>query len=154
MFEIPVDAFYVWLGIATVGVVTLGVVTALPTTAPPDATAVADSIDRVAVEPPGAHATAQVDASQFRIGPHRLWLRNDGGSASASFAYGPVTPVHTDDRLELLLYGHEPAAVFETPEAFSRVVEAAQTRSEWRPAPEVIEVRRVEWGETDVTLVG
>lgn len=154
MFEVPVDALYAWLGVATVSIAVLGVVVALPTTAPPDATAAADAIDRVAVGPPSAHDTVGIDAKEFRLGPHQLSLRNDGGTASVAFAYGPVTPVLDDDRLELLLYGHAPATVFETRAAFGRAVEAAQSRSEWRAAPNEIEIRRVQWGETSVTLVG
>lgn len=154
MFEVPVDTLYVWLGLAAVGVAMLGVVTALPTTAPPDSTAVADETDRVAVGPPGASATVEIEASEIRYGPHRLSMRNEGGSSSASFTYGPVTPVIADDRLELLLYGHEPADVFETRAAFQSAVDSAQSRGEWRPAPEAIEVRHVVWGEVDVTLVG
>jgi len=154
MFEVPVDAMYVWLGVAAVSVATFGVVAAVPTTAPPDATVVADAVDRIAVGPPDAHASRAIDADEIRLGPHRLSLRNDGGSASASFAYGPVTPALLDDRLELLLYGHPPAEVFETKTAFRTAVERAQERGKWRPAPATIEVRRVVWGETDVTLVG
>jgi hypothetical protein len=154
MFEVPVDALYACLGVATVSIAVFGVVVALPTAPPPDATAAADAVDRVAVGPPDAHATAPVDAQQYRLGPHQLSLRNAGGTASATLAYGPVTPVLEDDRLELLLYGHGPATVFESPSAFQRAVEAAQSRSEWRTAPERIEARRVQWGETSVTLVG
>ena len=154
MFEVPVDALYAWLGVATVGIAVLGVVVALPTTAPPDATAAADAVDRVAVGPPDAHGTAPIDAERYRLGPHQLSLRNTGGTASATFAYGPVTPVLADDRLELVLYGQDPATVFETRAAFQQAVEAAQARSEWRQAPERIEIRRVQWGETSVTLVG
>jgi hypothetical protein len=154
MFVVPVDALYAWLGVATVSIAVLGVVVALPTTAPPDPTTAADAVDRVTVGPPDAHDTARIDAAEYRLGPHQLSLRNDGGAASATFAYGPVTPVLDDDRLELLLYGHAPATVFETRAAFRRAIDAAQSRSEWRTAPKEIEIRRVQWGETSVTLVG
>lgn len=154
MFEVPVDALYVWLGVAVVGAVALGVVAALPTTTAPDAAAVADTVDRTAVGPPGAHATRSVDATEIRLGPHQVSLRNDGGTATAAFAYGPVTPAAGDDRLELVLYGHSPESAFASAAAFAEAVDDAQHRGEWRPAPETIEVRRVQWGEVDVTLVG
>jgi len=154
MFEVPVDALYAWLGVATVSIAVLGVVVALPAAAPPDATAAADAIDRVAVGPPDAHDTARIDGGEYRLGPHQLSVRNDAGTASATFAYGPVTPAIEDDRLELLLYGHAPATVFETRGAFERAIDAARSRSEWRSAPDKIEIRRVQWGETSVTLVG
>jgi len=154
MFDVPVDAIYVWLGVAAVSVVTLGVVVAFPTTAPPQPTTVADAVDRIAVEPAGAHTTVRIEATEMRLGSQRIALRNDGGSASAAFAYGPVTPAVDDDRLELLLYGHPPAGAFESVAAFRDAVEDARTTSEWRPAPETIEVRRIHWEGTDVTLVG
>lgn len=154
MFDVPVDATYVWLGVAAVSVVTLGVVVALPTSAPPETTAAADAIDRIAVEPAGAHTTVQIEATEMRLGTHRIALRNDAGSASAAFTYGPVTPAVSDDQLELLLYGHPPSEVFESRAAFSDAVEDAQTTGTWRPAPDAIEIRRLQWEETDVTLVG
>ena len=154
MFEVPVDALYAWLGVAAVSVAVLGVVVALPTTAPPDATTAADAVDRVAVGPPDGRATVQIDATAIRLGPRQLSLRNDGGTASATFAYGPVTPTLTDDRLALVLYGQPPASVFETSAAFEQAVADAQSRGEWRQAPTEIDVRRVQWGETSVTLVG
>jgi len=154
MFDVPVDATYVWLGVAAVGVVTVGVVVAFPTSVPPDTTAVADAVDRIAVEPPGARTTVRIEAAEMRLGAHRIALRNDAGSASAAFAYGPVTPAVADDRLELLLYGHPPAQVFESEATFRDAVDEARTTGEWRPAPETIEVRRLHWRGTDVTLVG
>jgi len=154
MLDVPVDTIYVWLGVAAVSVVTLGVVVAFPTSVPPGATAVADAVDRVAVEPAGAHERVEVDAVSMRLGAHRIGLRNDGGTAHATFAYGPVTPAVADDRLELVLSGHPPDDVFETQAGFRDAVTAAQTSGEWRPAPGQIDVRRVNWGETDVTLVG
>lgn len=154
MFDVQLDAIYVWLGVATVSVAALGVVTAFPTTTPPDATAIADAIDQTAVGPPGAYAVTAIDATEIRLGPHRLSLRNSGGTANAALAYGPVTPAVANDQLELLLYGHPPEDTFESRAAFNTAVEQAQSRGEWRPAPSQIEIRRVTWGETDVTLVG
>lgn len=154
MFEVPVDAMYVWFGVATVSVAALGVVTAFPTTTPPDATAVADAVDRTAVGPTGAYSVTAIEAAEIRLGPHRLALRNEGGAESTTLAYGPVTPAVNDDRLELLLHGRPTEDVFESPEAFRTAVEAAQSRGEWRPASSQLEARRVSWGETDVTLVG
>lgn len=154
MFEVPVDAIYAWLGVAAVSVAVLGVVVALPTTVPPDATAAADAIDRVAVGPPDASETYQIEAGEFRLDSHQLSLRNEGGTASATFAYGPVTPAFEDDRLELVLLGQAPDTVFETSAAFERAASDARRSGEWRAGPATIEIRRVQWGETSVTLVG
>lgn len=154
MFDVPVDTIHVWLGVAAVSVAALGVVVALPTTVPPEATAVADAADRIAVEPPGAQTTVRIEAAEMRLGARRIALRNDGGSASAAFAYGPVTPTLDDDRLALLLSGHPPSDVFDSRTAFRDAVEDARTTGEWRPAPDAVEIRRVRWEGTDVTLVG
>jgi len=154
MFDVPVDTVYLWLGVAAFSVAVLGVILAVPTTAPPDATRVADAVDRVAVEPAGAQRTMQIDATEIRLGPRQISLRNEGGSATASVTHGPITPAVDDDQLELVLYGRPPNIVFESPAAFERAVEAAQTRTEWQPAPAQVEIRRVDWGGTDVTLVG
>lgn len=154
MFDVPVDAMYVWVGVAAVSVAALGVVTALPTTMAPDASGVADAIDRVAVAPPGAQTTQDLEATQFRLGPAQVSLRNGAGSASASVVYGPMTPTVENDLLDLILHGRHPETVFESNGAFAEAVEEAQTRTEWRSAPAQLTIRRVSWGGSDVTLVG
>nr|WP_225333604.1 hypothetical protein [Halomicrobium urmianum] len=65
MFDVPVDAWYVWLGVAAASVTALGTVAALPSGTPPDAAAAADAIDRVAAGPPGSSGVrALPDASE------------------------------------------------------------------------------------------
>lgn len=155
MFDVPVDALYVWFGVATVGVAVLGVAVALPTAAPPDATAAASAVDAVAVGPPGSRGSHDLRANRIRLGPSRIVLAGTGGRSHATFAYGPITPTSVDGRLERVLAGARPTAQFESQRGFEATVGAAR-RSEvtWRPAPDTLTVRRVSWGEVHVTLVG
>ncbi|WP_226012407.1 DUF7283 family protein [Halomicrobium salinisoli] len=155
MFDVPVDAWYVWLGVAAASLTALGTVGALPSGTPPDAAATADAIDRVAAGPPGSSGVRAVDAREWRIGPQQVQLRDDDGRAAAAFAYGPVTPVRSDDRLAAVLAGEGPAEVFESRAAFGDATRTARdAEPDWRPAPDRVSIRRVSWGETDVTLVG
>ncbi len=154
MFDTPIDAWYVWFGVGTASVAALGVVLGLPAAAPPDATGAADAVDAVASAPPGATTTHDLDATEYRIDRHRIALRTAGGTAGAAFAYGPVTPA-PDGRLARLRDGAAPSAVFDSPAALATTAGAARARNgTWRPAPDELRVRRVEWGEVDVTLVG
>ncbi len=155
MFDVPVDALYVWLGVATVGVAVLGVAMALPTAAPPDATAAASAVDAVAVGPPGSQGSHDLRADRIRLGPSRIGLAGTGGRSHATFAYGPITPASGDGRLERVLAGDRPTTQFASQRGFEAAVGAAR-RSEvaWRPAPDVLTVRRVSWGEANATLVG
>lgn len=154
MFDVPADAAYVWLGVATVGTVALAVALGLPSASPPEAGAVADAVDAVAAGPPGSRGSHGLAADRIRIGPHRLGLEGPGGRAHATFAYGPITPVG-DGPLGRVLGGHRRGEVFDSQEAFERAVRDARTENaSWRPAPDNLRIRRVRWGDVDATLVG
>lgn len=155
MFDVPVDAMYVWYGVAMVSVVALGVVLGLPDATAPDATAAVRAIDAVAVSPPGSQANFRLSAKRIRLSPHRLGLAGPGGQAHAAFAYGPVTPAFVNSRLEHVLFGGRPRTVFESPSAFARAIRNAQNvKPTWRPAPDRLHVRRVSWEDVNATLVG
>lgn len=155
MFDVPVDAQYVWLGVGLVSVVALGVVVGLPTGTAPDARALARAVDAVSGGPAGAHGAHAVEAAAIRLGPHRVGLRTPAGSAHASFAYGPIVPVNGAGPLRAVLEGRPPDAAFDRPGAFASAIDAARDRSPaWRPAPTRVEIRRVSWEGIDVTLVG
>lgn len=155
MFDAPVDAWYLWLGVAATSVVVLGVAVALPTATSPDAVAAADAVDAVAASPHEARVQRPLRADEMKLGPYRLALRGAGGTAHASFAYGPVTPVRRGTRLEAVLDGRPPERVFETPEAFRRAIVAARSRTpEWHPTGGTVTARRVSWEGVDATLVG
>ena len=155
MFDAPIEDWYVWLGVATVSVAVLGVAVGLPTAAPPEASAVADTVDRVAASPTGSMATVNVRASTVRIDRARIGLSGEGGTTHAAIAFGPMTPASTDVRLERVAAGDHPRDVFDSPSAFADAAATARNRStSWRPAPETLTVRRVSWEGVDVLLVG
>jgi hypothetical protein len=155
MFQMPVDAWYCWVGLAAVGVAVFGIAAALPTATGPDATGLADTIDAVASSEYAATSDYRIDADRIRLGPHRIALRNDAGTAHATLAFGPITPAFGSANLSAVLAGRTPGAVYESADAFGRATERARNRStRWRDAPSRVRVRRLSWGEEDVTLVG
>lgn len=155
MFDVPVDAVYVWVGVASVSVVALGVVVGLPSAAPPNATNAAQAVDAVAVGPPGSQGSHELAANRIRLGSVRIGLAGPGGKSHATFGYAPVTPVPGESRLARVLAGERPGSVFESSGRFSdAVVDQRRTDPEWRPAPDRLDVRRVSWRGVDATLVG
>ena len=154
MFDVPVDATYVWFGVGMVSVAVFGVAVGLPTGAPPDATAVANAVDAVAVGPAGATGSHALTADRIRLGSFQIGLENAGGRSHATFAY-PVAPALADDRLQRVLDGNRPSSIFESPAALGDAIAAAQGgEADWRPAPDRLDVRRIAWGDVNVTLVG
>jgi len=153
VFETSLDAWYAWAGVAAVAVACFGVVAGFPATAPPTASAVADSVDSVTTSPYEPRTTVEVPAEEVRLDPHRVGLRTESGTVWQTFEYGPVVPVG-DGRLEQLLDGAAPEATFESEAAFAAAVEEATEPGVWRPAPEQFVVRRVSWGDINATLVG
>lgn len=153
MFETPVDTLFYWVALAGVSLAVFGVVTAMPATAPPDAAATAATIDEVTTSPPGSVVHRPTTAVEWRLEERQLGLRNDGGASHATLTR-PVVPVH-GDRLGRVLGGENPRSVYGSADAFERAVASARTRTgAWRPAPDRLTIRRVAWGEVDVTLVG
>ncbi|WP_435361294.1 DUF7283 family protein [Haloarchaeobius sp. DFWS5] len=157
MFDVPMDAWYCWLGVAAVGLVVAGVAVELPTTAPPDATGVAATVDAVAGATYPSTAEHPVDADAARLGPHRLGLRNDGGTAHARFAFAPVVPVGDGGPLARVATGAHPRQVFDSPAAFQRAADrriaSVGEDPRWRPVDGRIVVRQVHWEGVRVTLV-
>jgi hypothetical protein len=153
MFETPVDAVYVWVGLGVASVTALGLAVQLPTTAPPDATGLADTVDATATSEYPATAEFPSTAEAARIGSQRVTLRNDGGSATATVV-ATVVPARSG-RLAAVLHGADPRRVFDSRAAFRAAVEAApDAQPRWRETDGTFVVRRLSWGETDVTLVG
>ncbi|MFB6127650.1 MAG: hypothetical protein ABEJ79_10220 [Halolamina sp.] len=157
MLDAPVDAWYVWVGLAVVSLSLLGTVAALPTQPPPNAATVADAVDRAATATPPATTTVRTGADEIALTPTTVSLRNDAGTASATFAFGTVTPVTTESALWPLLKGTSPGAVFDDPEAFRQaLVEARAQKGQrrWRPADGPVRVRHLAWRGVETTLVG
>lgn len=172
-FEAPVDAWVVWVGVVLVGVALTGVTLTLPSQPPPDATGAANTIDRVAGSTHVASASYEHDAEAVRIDTKRLSMRNDGGVAHASVAFGSLTPVHAVENetvqevFERLLDGEHPSSVLDDDE-YDSLTESAlretatETRArlasddsgpDWRPADGRLRVRTVELDGTEVVLV-
>ena len=155
MFDVPLDAWYTWLGLALASVVVFGVAQALPTTPAPDAEGVAETIDRVAASEYEATAEHPLHARTVRVGPSRVSLRTDDGTVHAAYAFGPVTPVGDGTKLDRVLRGAPPTAVFDSEAEFRAAVGEARDRTpQWQRADDPLVVRRLSWRETDVTLVG
>ena len=155
MFDTPVDAWYVWIGLAVASGAALAVATAIPAAAPPDATGAANTVDRVAAsQHPTVAEHPLPGAEALRVGGDILGLRGPGGTAHASIGHGPVTPAAGDDRLRRVLEGDTPERHFDSPEAFERAAIAARAAEpSWKPADRLT-VRRVRWGDVDVVLAG
>ncbi|ELZ91815.1 hypothetical protein C440_15924 [Haloferax mucosum ATCC BAA-1512] len=154
MLDAPLDSLYTWTALSVAATVLLGTVVGLPTTPAPDASGVADTVDGVAVAEYDTTAEQPLTADSVRLGPKRIGLRNDGGTAHATFAFGPITPATPDSPLGSVAMGANPTAVFDSPADFAAAADAARHRkATWRSAAESLVVRHVTWEETDVTVV-
>lgn len=154
MFDAPVDVWFLWIGLAIVSTAVMGVATQFPTQPLPDATGVVSAVDSIAASPYPATGTHPIAAGKVKLGPSRIALKNDRGTAHSTFAYGPITPVHHGTPLWEILRGAAPSHLFESPERFGRAAAAARNRTPtWRSAGGELTARRVTWGEINVTLV-
>ena len=155
MFDVPVDGWYTWLGLAAVSLLLLGTALALPTAPPPSAERAAATVDRVAASEHDASATHPLDAQAIRLGAHRIALRSTAGTSHATVAFGPATPVVPGSRLDSILNGAPPSSRFASPASFARAADRARNRSpSWHPAGDELRVRHVTWRGVEVTLVG
>lgn len=154
MLEVPADGWYVWVGLVMVAAAVFGVAIALPTAPPPDAVAAATTIDSVAGAVNGSTGEHQIVASEVKLTPHGVSLRGVGGVSRAPIAYGPVTPVGSNDRLGQLLDGVAPEQMFASPSELADVAsQARQPPYHWQSTDQ-LSIRTIVWGETRVTLVG
>ncbi|WP_132057428.1 DUF7283 family protein [Halorussus amylolyticus] len=154
MFDAPVDAWYLWVGVAVASTVAFGVATTLPRAPPPDAASVADTVDSVAASDRPATAVHPLSADAIRVGSYRIWLRDDGETGHATVTYGPVTPVRRGTALWDVLRGAPPETAFGDTAALRRAAANAENRTpEWRTTDELT-VRTISWEGVDVTLVG
>lgn len=154
MFDTPVDAWYVWVGLALASVAVAGVASDFAARPPPDAADAADTVDAVAASPHPATGEHPLSAESIRVGPRRIGLRDEGGTSHATLAYGPVTPVTEGTVLWEVLRGARPAHVFEDPDAFRAAAVTARDRDPaWRDVDDHLTVRTVTWEGVHVTLV-
>lgn len=167
-WETPIDGWYVWLGVAVVSVALTGFALGIPSQPPPDATKAANTIDRVASSTQQASASYEHDADEVRIDTKQVMLRNEGGTAQASVAFGSLLPVdaviHDGKReaLTRILHGRQPSAVLReySFDAVTLLDSVTRTRkridrrgSQWRSAEGVLSVRRVRIAGEAVTLL-
>nr|WP_254662839.1 hypothetical protein [Haladaptatus sp. W1] len=106
MFDAPLDAWYVWLGVTVVSFAVLGVAIELPTAPPPNAASVADTVDSVAGCTYTATAEHPLSARKIKLGPRRLGLNGKGeprtrrsrtARSFRSFPTGEVVPTPLPD---------------------------------------------------------
>lgn len=154
MFDAPLEAWYVWIGLAVAGGAAVGVAGSMPAAPPPDAAGAARTVDGVAASPHAAVGSHPLpNAAAVRVGRDGLALRGPGGTERAPLGYGPVTPA-AGDGLAAVLRGEPPGRAFDSPADFRRAARAARAADpEWR-ATERLLVRRVSWEGVDVVLVG
>ncbi|WP_336134654.1 DUF7283 family protein [Natronomonas amylolytica] len=155
MFDVPVDAWYVYLGLAVVSGATVSLAGAMPAAAPPDANGAARTVDSVAAS---QHASVgrhpMTDADAVRVGADTLSLRGPGGTTHAGLGYGPVVFAPEGTPLGRVLRGELPETVFDSPEHFERAVDERRVADPTWHRTERLLVRRVVWEGTDVVLVG
>lgn len=168
--ESPADAWYVWIGVALVSVGVAGVVVTLPPEPPPDASAAANTADRVAASEYGTSASVDHDAEYVQLGTRRVALRNDGGTDHASVVFRSLTPVSaaegkTREAGEAILSGGDPQRVVEERAGFGSEaqlcdafrnlrLEVDREGAEWRRADGPLRVRSVQIADETVVLVG
>jgi len=153
VLDTTADTWYTWAGLAAASLAVGGVVAGLPTAVPPDAAAVATTVDEVAASPYDERERVTVPADTIRVDSHGIALRADGGTAHATFARG-VTPTN-GGRLAAVLQGVPPGRLYRSQRAFAAALQGARaSEQEWRPAPDRLTIRRVTWGEVNATLVG
>ncbi|WP_248897502.1 DUF7283 family protein [Haloplanus halobius] len=155
MFGVPVDAWYVWLGLSLASIALIGVGAALPTAPPPSAATAAETVDRTAVTAHTAAAELPLSAREIRLTPAAIGLRNDAGTTHATFAFGPVTPVVGTAALLAVLHGATPGSRFDSGATLCDAAASARERTpRWRRADDPLVVRHLVWEGCDVTLVG
>lgn len=155
MFDAPIDAWYVWLGVAAASLVVAGVALSAHTTPAPATGSVADTVDATAAEPYGATGVHPIRADAVWLSTHQITLERDDATASAAFEAGPVTPVTPETDLWKVLTGAPPEQVFDSPDAFHDAIEQAQAREPaWRTPTNRLVVRSLVWDDVETTLVG
>lgn len=160
-FEAPVDAWYVWVGVAIASVAFAGVALSLPTQPPPDAAEAANTIDEIGASSYNESAKYEYDATAVKIDVKRIGMRNEAGTDWASVAFGSMTPVRAHPNAAKgvnMTYGADPASEFRTPSAMQSYAETARNEAiksggEWHNGDGTLRVRRVHWGGVSVTFV-
>jgi len=116
------DRWIMYMGLTLFTTVALGVVLSMQTVPAPDANGAANTIDSVAGSRGGTHAEYDHNAEAVRVQAESFSLRNEGGTSSATVAFGSLAPVNVNgshyDRLEQVLHGEQWQDVFDTRKEF------------------------------------
>jgi hypothetical protein len=153
VLDTTADTWYTWIGLVAASVAVASVAVSLPSAPPPDPGPLVRTVEGVTASPYGETERVSVVADRIRLGPKRVSLRSDGGTAHGTFATA-VVPVRSGP-LRRVLAGRPPPAVFERPAAFEWSLRTAAERTpRWRAAPDHLAVRRVSWRGVSATLVG
>lgn len=153
MFELPADSPALLAGLAVTAAAFLAVAGSLPARPAPDAAGVAGSVDEIAAGNSPATASHRHEADSVQLDAYGLAMRNGGGTAKATFAFGPVTPVRANGPLRAVLRGTHPSELFESQTEFRQAVVAARSAEpEWESST-TVEIRGVSWDGYRVTLV-
>lgn len=99
-FEAPADAWYVYVAVVIVSIAVAGIAVGIPSMPPPDAQQAANTIEAVTGSEYTSSASYEHDADVVTIDRRTITMKNEYGTAHASFAYGTVVPVTGHDRLE------------------------------------------------------
>ena len=155
MLGVPLDAWYVWIGLAIVGSTVFGIASALPSAMPPDAAGAARTVDGVAASDHAAVGKHPLpNAERARVGSDSISLRGPGGIEHAELGYGPIVPVVDQSALRATLLGDPPERAFGSVAEFERTIRRANaTDPRWQGADRLV-VRRVQWEGVDVVLAG
>lgn len=153
MFGPPVDAMWLWVGLALVSALFVGLAVNVPDAPAPAADAVAGTVDSAAASAYPTRAEHPTTATTMLVSNRSISLRNEAGTATAALDFAPVTPARGD--LERVLRGAPPGAVFDDGAALAAAARAARgSENRWRTTDGVVTVRRVSMGGAHVTLVG
>ncbi|NHN40932.1 hypothetical protein G9C85_04685 [Halorubellus sp. JP-L1] len=158
-FEAPADGWYVFIGVAIFSIAAMGLALSIPSTPPPNANGVANTIDKVGAQPYGGTARYEHDADRYWVNRDTVVLKNDGGTSRALVRFGTMAPAWPDEDLAAVVHGDSPKDVFADQAAFEAAVEAAQGHVRdadgrvFTSASGTLEVRKVTWGDYSVILV-
>jgi len=157
-FEAPMDAWFVYIGLAIVSTSMLGVAVGFTPMPPPDANAAANAVDSAAGTSVSGVAVYDHDAEFVWMDRQQIALQNDGGSSKATVAYGEITPAYEDERLLEVLYGAPIEDEFDSSSEFLGTVEAAKqasaaNREDWRSTTGELRAKKVIVNGEEVVLV-
>ncbi|AXR81641.1 DUF7283 family protein [Natrarchaeobaculum sulfurireducens] len=112
-FEAPADAWYVYVAVVIISVSFAGIVVGISSMPPPDAQQAANAIETATGSEYASSASYEHDADVVTIDRQTITMKNEYGTAHASFSYGTVVPVNGHDRLENVTGGQSFGAAYD-----------------------------------------